>query len=198
MLTIEEIKKELDAGNTVELECIDKHGLKKEHYGYGLLLRLDRFIVSNLNGEDIFFNDSLVGLSENHLKHFRIKRPVPTFDDLVDIAVQAAKDGVIVIRRFHSSFLDFEKFGTTKHADNVEVLDSSDAKDIKDAIEFIESLYTETFVIDSVQFPDLKVGGKFVQNGVEWELNEERVKIIENTPFFLLKGATVTQSRGEK
>lgn len=138
---------------------------------------------------------------------------VGSFDDLIDVAIQAVKDDVIVIRKFHSSLLNFEKIGETNHASDVEITRSSKAREIQDAIDFIKSLYMETFVIESED--DLHsitkvnevalLNGEIVNfRGLSSEDADVKMylfdycsnKYIISMPFIAIKGATVTQQKG--
>lgn len=124
---------------------------------------------------------------------------VESFDDLIDVAIQAVKDEVIVIRRFHSSLLNFEKIGETNHASDVEVTRSSRVGKIQDAIDFIKSLYTETFVIeDNEDMSELKIGDKFDQNGTEIVIDKYMIDKLKHVPLFLIIGAKVTRQKGNK
>ena len=142
---------------------------------------------------------------------------VESFDDLIDVAIQAVKDDVIVIRRFHSSLLNFEKIGETNHASDVEVTRSSGVGKIQDAIDFIRSLYIETFVIDSEadiektkpqSEGDLSNGVSFLVKSAEKCHVRGKGLLVEftrdkknfNTRLYLdeLKGATITQKKDIK
>ena len=212
MLTIEEIKKELDAGREVELECVDIDGFKsscKENKGFFNqldVLTLRALSVNKVGGFTISFEvdgGKTIYISEENYKYFRIKRPAPNFDDLIDVAVKAVRDGEIYKFEFVQSLGDTD----------IIFLDISEGERRKfthdqaqDGIDFINSLYTETFVIE--QENDLiktKVGatGKLL-NGEEFTIVEAYcrgyVAVDEckyYLPFFVFKGATVTQKRGE-
>ena len=126
----------------------------------------------------------------------RIKEP--TFNDLIDVAVQAKKDGVISSQLMIMS-------------DSIHLFDSSKLpisftdKSINKGIKYIKSLYTETFVIERES--DMKkikgsaesimlVNGEDVGSNIIIH-NDEPHFFFDNAVvpavFKLLKGATVTQ-----
>ncbi|UNM95900.1 hypothetical protein MMG00_11965 [Ignatzschineria rhizosphaerae] len=204
MLTIEEIKKELAAGREVELECIDTEGfLGKESNTYlgwrKFILSLDRIIATSrsYNDDASMLKDARgMCITDSQLKYFRIKRPAPTFDDLIDSAANAIKKKLIVNLYIGPHYIEFD-FNEHSHA--------YDMQEAKRGIDFINSLYTETFVIESVD-DTLKIdtsGGEIIKitlaNGevLSGDYLDCLCDISDGFRFKILKGATVTQRRGE-
>ena len=125
----------------------------------------------------------------------------PTFNDLIDAAAQAFKDGALAKVTMMSEGLIY----LTTH--DIRVKSVSD--DIPSSgIDFIKSLYTETFVIESEENTDkidvFKCPRFELKNGVRGTIqkcfnNKEFSVQFEdkswgNIGFMVLKGATVTQS----
>lgn len=211
MLTIEEIKKELDAGENVELECIDEDGFKGAYRRNNEILNAGNIVISSAKvGKNGFVltdgNNSLI--YEEELKYFRIKRPTPTFDDLIDVAVKAAIDGVLAIKQLDEECLSVVSRDGKKTFERWR--SESSYKDTCKFIDFINSLYTETFVIEDVSsFLKITEGiqslvlanGCDITNRVYFDDCNLRFKdgwgdSITLT-FDILKGAIVTQKRGE-
>ena len=135
-----------------------------------------------------------------------LERGEPTFFDLIDRVVQAAKDGVLVVNTIRTTEVSAEDVDgyliKCAYAD-----DSVD--EIKEYIDWVKSLYTKTFVIESRE--DMyRIGDEYeivLSNG---EDIGSIVTISDDTPYFeydgrltpvpyaVLKGATVTQTRGNQ
>ncbi|MGL4675290.1 MAG: hypothetical protein ACRCXK_10550, partial [Wohlfahrtiimonas sp.] len=157
MLKIEDVK----VGD--ELVCIDVTVFIKSDRNNAVLIRLnpsDTFVVKRL--EDGFLcvdeakddDDYHSGyIDSEEFKCFKKKEQSQyTFDDLIDVAVQAVKDGLIIcddLKRFSISFSV-----AWNEDDGYELASHHDQKYIDDAIDFIQSLYKETFVIECEE--DLK------------------------------------------
>lgn len=210
---IKEIRKRWEAGERVKLECVDRNGLlninkNKAFQGVNKeLLRNEELIVTGICIEHGFvsINGDDYRLLEKELKYFSIKRPDPTFDDLVDTAIKAARDGVAIITHLEIDSIMIESINYNSLSP-IEIY-RGDELEIKEAIDWVNSLYTETFVIES----DSDI--ERLQDGAEITLaNNERgifsvigeLKFITNTKtnnvimglnIFFLKGATVTQKR---
>lgn len=212
MLTIEEIKKELEAGNTVELECIDEMGFISRHEcnveNNEIILNQGRLTIATVcnDTDSVILKGNINPDISNtihfeELQYFRIKRPTLTFNDLIDVAVQAFKDSVIFE-------LDLEKDGICFKAKNLDMDICQDSVEI--GIETINSLYTETFVIEyASDMERIKRTAIIVlENGcevcAESDCLHHGVNYIQTTyggmnfnlSFVSLKGATVTQKRG--
>lgn len=217
MLTIEETKKALDAGEIVYLE----HNVRGKALNELYFLELEKLEVGyvniNENGlrDGVYIKDgsghvrnSSYFIPKEELKYFRIKRPAPTFHDLIDVATQALKDGLL-------SKLDIIEGnsigGTVKEGlSNVLHFHTGIATDIQSRIDFIKSLYTETFTIEhESDIVKIKLGDLItLENGNEvWaESNclNHNVNFIQatyggnnfNLSYLSLKGATVTKKRG--
>lgn len=239
MLDIEEIKKRLEAGEVVELECIDLSKFLTEELN--CKTRYNKKCMAEFNSlvdeasdagvtmEDGFFID------EEELKFFRIveAKPTitasythtgvtsgiettaseskPTFDDLIDVAVQAVKDEVVAITILESDYIEMNNVDGDLSVRSFYA--SEGVEIVKSALDWINSLYTETFVIDD--YKDIKRIKKEADINLA---NELKVKAYDE-PFrhdegwkvrcangqqsgildiFALKGATVTQKRGKQ
>lgn len=158
----------------------------------------DRYFEGMCDGLDLAIQeiDKFIGADSDEV----------TLDNLIDVAVQAVRDGKIEIHHFHKDHIEYAVIG-----DAGTDAWRSDCKDeIEDHIEYIKSLYTETFVIESEDdIERVKRGAKIVlSNGSEFiaELVTQlsRGRVIDSTlgyidqtyGLFILKGATVTQKRG--
>lgn len=226
MLDIKEIKRKLK-GSRVFLKCINKEEFISKNEVNREILALKEIEVLYYQEEDCDFFGGLqlkvsksfledkdlnidnMFIMNNEIEYFEIiegsphLEDNPTFDDLIDVAVKAYKDGKI------------DRVKITKGVSGGGgVLINGDRQFTSsrptDGINFINSLYTETFVIK--EFSDTKIlksGAKAVLgNGEEvifsnkcgvddalwFEYNDYHSTII---PFIALKGATVTQKRGE-
>lgn len=189
--------------------------------------KLSSFIVNDMDCSDKIGNALYLGLNmtyhaiENEIKGINemidessvVEQEVEGikkvgFDDLIDVAVQAMKDDRLYFRFLSNDQISFSVDNTEEGRINI-LKDSCDDKDLQDAINFVNSLHTETFAIE--KFSDtkrLKSGAKAVLgNGEEvifsnrcgvddalwFEYNDCHSTII---PFIALKGATVTQQKG--
>lgn len=203
MLAIEEIKKELDTGSTVELECIDRDGFIGEHGINRSILETEKMIVKEIVLAGIKLTNDTPGIYTKELKYFRIKRSTPTFNDLIDVAVQAYKDKLIKRVNLNGDDLNVN----FKAEDCLVGFNTSNSKEgsyqFQEYINDIKSLYKETFVIEGNE--DMKA--LFAKNeSIEiTALNKsvftyddlgDLLAIDDKNLFKLLKGATVTQKRG--
>lgn len=206
----------LERGERVELECINPDGFARHGYvnerllihgkmnigGYyedEFSLRLDDEELDSLNicRAQAYINDY-------ELEYFKIKESKRNFNDLIDVAVQAMKDGIIYFRFLSDAQISFS---TSSGEDAATFKVTDGAEGISEAIYLINSLYTETFVIKSEE--DLN---KLKTNAVVTLKNNEEI-VFSNKfedgfffdidsfnsttiPFIALKGATVTQKRG--
>lgn len=140
---INEIKRRLNAGETVELECVDRN-----RFSESLLQRtsnrdISEIVVESVNDKtQMLVLESGVRLLFTELRYFKIKEQVKTFNDLIDVAVKARKDDHIGSLTIHPLNIAFKWGGEDKLFDLNEVCEG---------ISFFESLYTETFVIESVK-----------------------------------------------
>lgn len=221
MMTIEEIKKGLDAGETVELECVDTDmycAIDNDFKDEREVIARSSLIIASIIGQGDYqglrIEDCRYCLPQEDLKHFRIKRPAPTFDDLIDIAAKAVKDGVIFSAEIFESaiyiYLDSSAYDFCKSSLSIINDLDSDMKRIPEVIDKINSLYTETFVIEHASdIENIKENAVIrLQNGnevcAESNCLHHHVNFIQTTyggnnfhlSFISLKGATVTQKRG--
>lgn len=207
MLTIEEIKKALDTGNAVGLECVDADMYCRTDSAFKHereVIARSSLVITSIIGQGDFkalmISSCRYCIPENDLKHFLIKRPAPTFDDLIGAAVKAHKDLVVITFKLDGACLYVTHKGNTYgwSKDNP-----------GDGIDFINSLYTETFTVqgeDDIKRikPEAKAA---LANGVEIWVKEangsEHINACEinssisiTLNILALKGATVTQKRG--
>ena len=181
----------------VELVCIDREEFLSDdpyyEYSNSTMLYFNKIIVDSVVGRFINIKDPLgyrdFTITDYELRYFKIKEP--TFNELIDVAVQAVKDGVIDIKTL---CMDSIRFTPRDETDNVATYFDDE---YADSFDYIKSLYTETFTIEEHRFPELKVGGIFTQNGNDVVLDADRIDAIMNTPLFLIKGAKVTQKKGK-
>ena len=200
----------LDRGERVELELADKAGFIEQGASHHVADGLQRGIntVCSVDGDNNVvirasgLDDILLAQNDCYLKYFKIKEPIYTFNDLIDVVVQAYKDGVIP-----SLELGSEMGVRSVRCLASAILDEWD--DYSNGVNNIKSLYTETFVIESKE--DMyRIGDEYeivLSNG---EDIGSIVTISDDTPYFeydgrltpvpyaVLKGATVTQKRGNQ
>lgn len=222
---IEEIKRKLK-GNRVFLKCINKEefiskdevnreilNLEEIEVQYYLEEDSDFFGGLQLIASESFLEDKglVIGdmfISNNEIEYFEIiESPYikdnPTFNDLIDTAVQANKDKVLPHIELRENEIYLYKFGIVKDDVSCDVF--------ANAISDINSLYIETFVIESEE--DIKPFRNLVESIVlangEDIIND--VMFHRGRPYFtkgdgngafevgfnILKGATVTQKRGK-
>lgn len=210
MLDIKEIEGKLKNGENVDLECVNIDGLLgvnksdsnewKSELAKGFV-RVAWAEKSTGTIRIISSGEFGLFLTCEDLKFFRIKEESPyiedntTFNDLIDVAVQAMKEGKLYFRFLSDEQVSFST--DNKEEGRINVLKRScDKKELQDAIDHINSLYTETFVIESLSdIEKIKLKAKFYQNGYEYEIDQRRLNSLQDCKLFLLKGATVTQRR---
>ena len=203
----------LERGERVELVCTDRDAFidsDPEFYEMNSsMCRFDYLVVNKASKFDCVMVSSpdmlhSFALMDSDLRYFKIKGP--TFNDLIDIAVQAVKDGVIDIKTL---CMDSIRFTPRDETDNVATYFGDE---YADGFDYIKSLYTETFVIESEENTDkidvFKCPRFELKNGVRGTIqkcfnNKEFSVQFEdkswgNIAFMVLKGATVTQKRGNQ
>ena len=148
-------------------------------------------------------------LVKDDLMFFKLTGIVPTLYRVIDVALDAVKNGVAVVTHLKTDEIVIESVDYNDESP-MEVFKDDSLEKFQDAIEWIGSLYTETFVINDVSdVLNCKRGARLVfSNGVDSEFLESyfgglRAEILFldsgkccNVPIELLKGATVTQKRG--
>lgn len=198
----------LDRGEYVELECIDKDGFINSSGGW-YKTENEKILSHVLTVERcVQYVDAIEiagcahSILDSELKYFKIKEPEYTFDDLIDVAVQAAKDGILHVREITSDSLRFSKVdglrGNSYYYCSSKYLGG---------IEHIKSLYFESFIIESEE--DMcRISGECEIVLTNGESIGSIVTISNGTPYFeydgrltpvpyaVLKGASVTQKRG--
>lgn len=210
---IEEIKKRLNAGETVVLECVDRVSFQQgNEFNKSIFRKGSDLIVDFMDDDgDVKVkdqNDTDRGyIWCGELKYFKIKEEPPTFNDLIDVAAQAVKDDKIWLQFLSNDELSFYIEGCDSA---IRYVARRNHKRISKEIDFIKSLYTETFVIES-EGDILKINdGATVElsNGNSGSVLhvDKHYKTIQFAKeekhwgalgIFILKGATVTQKRGE-
>lgn len=185
-----------------DLECIDdNYAFKTFRNKIGLELKVTRIYEQAFKLGDYVFNSS-------DIKYFKKKEQSQyTFDDLIDIAYRAYRDGVfseISIDKssfttigcigWHQYFL--RDRGVIRCHKGVDIVESIDL-----TVAFIQSLYKETFVIESIEQmnkitfkQDAKItlsNGEVLHESVICSLS----KFDNDVAFCVLKGATVEQKR---
>lgn len=210
---IEEIRKEMRLKNEVFLECIDEEGFLNPLDCAGNkeinreILSQKQFKVSHTAIDDTVYlcgelaDGSCNCINSDELKYFRIKRQdsqEPSFSDLIDVAVQALKDGILMeleIRedRFISGAIK-EGLSPTRHFST-----GSQSGGIAERIQFIRNLYTESFTIE-VEDDIIRINEDaktVMMNGHKFHGNEfkEFASSDIKTLFSLLKGSMVTQKK---
>ncbi|WP_077929246.1 hypothetical protein [Wohlfahrtiimonas populi] len=205
MLKIEDVK----AGD--KLECIDRDGYVNQDNGYGRIRKQilkGPIVVFEITKNGVSLTRSGLQIPLDSLKYFKKKEQSQqyTFDDLIDVATKAFKDRAIF------------SVGITICAVSIKLHDKSEEvftiADIDEGIEFIQSLYKETFVIECEE--DIKrikvdstitlANGNIIKvkelcrYGVEYSnlsivYRDENYHVIIHT-ILELKGATVEQERG--
>ena len=208
---INKIREMLDRGERVQLELADKKGFIEKGADYrvadGLQSGINTVCEIDSNNNVVVrasgLNDMLLVQDDGYLKYFKIKEPEYTFNDLIDAAAQAFKDGALAKVTMMSEGLIY----LTTH--DIRVKSVSD--DIPSSgIDFIKSLYTETFVIESEEdikrvkkgaVVTLANGNAFdvalsTQLGRGWVLDTKTNELDQYQTYciFVLAGATVTQS----
>lgn len=199
----------LERGERVELECVHGNAIATS---YAEALSGNQAVVSHLLDDKIIFENSFF-IYEGELEHFKIKETEYTFNDLIDVAVQAYKDGYIRLMRLDNDVLDI-----SYNIDGDGLCGFLTSKTEESGYQFgqyirdINSLYTETFVIESEENTNkidvFKCPRFELKNGVRGTIqkcfnNKEFSVQFEdkswgNIGFMVLKGATVTQKRGER
>lgn len=135
----------------------------------------------------------------NDLAYFKKKEQSQnTFDDLIDVAVQAYKDGIL-------SGLSLDNVGTRKVSCWSEGFSDhafDQLNDYKRIIDSINALYSETFTIDQSNdnLQRVKVGAtiKNHPSGSPFVLeNQDAIDDLYDAPYWLTNGLIVEQSRND-
>lgn len=210
---INEIRRRLEAGEKVELECTERSLFLNVNDGVvfdeNLEILESGLVVDRVSRSTISLLDCPHPIMFDEVQYFRIKEHSPTFDDLVDVVVQAAKDGLLEINMLNSEFItasipgDHDSSFVTCWRTKQEVFESS--------INKVKSLYTETFVIEGEEDMlriksnaeiTLTNGEKITSAGIINNLlsyfssNEDGEDTRNNyVEFTFIKGATVTQRK---
>lgn len=217
MLDIKEVERRLKDDIKVELECVDALAFTKSHNDANREILDSGLLVELVDQGSIYIRGSDYNIIKSEYKYFRIKEDSPyiegktTFDDLIDVAVKAVRDG------------ELHKFTFNKCLSNKDIIWLYTYKDeskhfmhdqAQCGIDFINSLYTETFVIDDIDDlrrieigadGELSNGSKFEVDsvstiGLDWinvRFIESKSLSPETLGIEVLKGATVTQKRGK-
>lgn len=196
------IREMLNNGDSVTLICVNKEGFAPFPNSYNdEILRLGELGVSLVTESGGVVLKNGLTITKAELRFFEIKEKELTLDDLIDVIAKALKDGV----EFGS--VEFIRNGLLFDRFHDDVILPSDKYGIEKAIEWIESLYTETFVFESKEDWDriarLPVESIVLANGEDiisdvWIDEEDALRwrgIGQLVKFKVMKGATVTQRR---
>lgn len=215
----------IERSKEVELICVNPEGFTSHGHVNERLLNYGKFIIKGYSKDEHNYDYSQFSLhldddelrllnicrdqayiNEFELEYFKIKDPEYTFNDLIDVAVQAAKDGFVTIYLLGDSNLIIKGSDSDIFHN---IFKNDDEQLFKDCIALINSLYTETFVIETEE--DIKKvveGAKVVMaNGVEVTACKRIAHLPAITLCYqpckdshiqylwieALKGATVTQ-----
>lgn len=203
-----EMKEELEVKEDVSSECVDrdKHLNPEEKW------HDSRRTIQNLYGinkDTLELNKTRRITPYSQFKRFRIvevKEDVKTseFDVVVDSAFKALKDGVVMEIGLNNGVLMIQngQASVRKCISKSDVAQNGACK----YIEYIDSLYAETFVIESedhIKMVKLKASVKLT-NGNEFIVDNATNEFLtpstsfEKLTILTLKGATVTQQKGNK
>lgn len=210
---INEIKRRLENGEKVELECIEEVKFLNVNEGTrtneNMKILESGLAVEMVGGNNIYLFGCAPPIMRNEIQFFKIKEPKTTFDDLIDVALQAGKDGVLIGVR-----VDFDgvrclrvEYSSGEHVD--QIFDYHD--DYSEYVERIKSRYTETFVIESEEdIKKFRLGAESIVLSNGEDIIDD-VMFHRNEPYFtnggvsavkvgfnVLKGATVTQRKSKK
>ncbi|NLD08911.1 MAG: hypothetical protein GX667_04885 [Xanthomonadaceae bacterium] len=202
---IDRIKEMLEREERVALDFVDRHAfLNQDHeneYDREAVAAIAKssLVVKSIlgGGAALVLEDDRYCIPEKDYKYFKIKEP--TFNDLIDVAVQAVKDGVIDIKTL---CMDSIRFTPIYDTDNVATYFDDE---YADGFDYIKSLYTETFVIESEEdILNVKDEAEILFLNGEKGIFADSTKdghygfilianVVHRIPFPLLKGATVIQ-----
>ena len=216
---INEIREILKDGYGAIIELVDREGIIDKGIFYTLYYRAlgkhnsltvvreekDRLILKEKNK----VNGMPLSLPKDSLHIFKLTGIVPTLYRVIDVALDAVKNGVAVITHLKTDEIVIESINYDDKSP-MEVFKDDSLEKFQDAIEWIGSLYIRNLVIenesdvlmaktgDQIKFSN-GATGFFIEamesglNGVfayiSFDNNELRI------PFCLLKGATITQNR---
>lgn len=192
-----------------DLECGKRYGSKTFVSGSqgmkkGVFLEIFS-LKPDCIGNDIFlYSKEMIDISKSLKRsdYFKKKEQTQyTFNDLIDVVVQAVKDKVI-----NGANIRLHEIGFMHNKTHYKLMP---AFDCKEQIDFIQSLYKETFVIECEDDVNrvkkgaeitLSNGNKsIVARSIVNRTNGNRMLEIKGCHYFLqfftLKGATVEQDR---
>lgn len=213
---INEIKRRLDAGKKVELECMDRDGFVSNEINRTanmLILNQESLIVQVVHEEveRVVLEGVISPVTSNtinfdELKFFKIKEQ--NFDDLVDKAIKAVRDYVAIITHLELDNITIESINYDLLSP-IEIYRKDEFEKIQKAINWVDSLYTETFVIECEEdIKKIRDGAEIVLannergtfntvSGLRSITNKKTGTEVMGLNIFWLKGATVTQKRGK-
>lgn len=195
---VNNIREMLNNGDSVTLICVNKEEFAPVHRSYNEdVLRSGGLEVSSVNESGGVVLKNGLTITKSELRFFEIKECGITFDELVDIAVQAWKDGIVeelILNDFMSIATIEDRYDFAK----------GQTFGVSDTINKIKSLYNESFTIECEDdLRRLKEGARVCLS------NKEEVTFIHkykdalffsdeslnalSLPLIALKGATVTQ-----
>lgn len=192
-----------------ELVCVDCDYFKdKALNSNGSQDIKDALSVVSIDPVILLKNENTVlTIFNSEIKYFK-KKEQPTFNDLIDVAVQAFKDKVLYNLNVRGNYIEFNiTQGYTAYFDDTY---------IEGGIEEIQALYKETFVIneisdiqsirkkakitlingfESIAYTDAyqSTGSLVVDLITHYGYTDQ--SIVKYADFYILKGATVEQER---
>lgn len=164
-----------------ELVCIDLKSMEKAWENASDLWRkakIDVLKISHINVEGglVHFQDGKFYLERHELKYFKKKEQSQyTFDDLIDVSTKAFKDGVLYQSNLVKGRLDYK---ADFNDEQTTVFDDANYN-FESHINFIQSLYKETFVIEREE--DIKR----IKAGAKITLNNGNLLTVKNTYFIV-------------
>lgn len=190
MLNIEDVK----VGD--ELVCIDRDGFNDSHRHNSTLTE---FKVCKVGDLGVCINDGDWIIEIEELKHFKKKEQSQyAFDDLIDVAKKAVRDGVLQSFTFGRDLKDLDLISVVSIDNRKHIFNYQSTKS---GIKHIQSLYKETFVIETVADAlrvDYQRSVVLLQSGEKLVLKDH--KSLNSMPaslfYRIFKGATVEQERG--
>ncbi len=216
---INEIREILKDGYSASLELVDREEIRGTGILYTLYHRtLSKFgknnsltVVKEENAHLILEEEvdgMPIKLPKDVLHLFKLTGIVPTLYKVIDVALLAVKNGVAVITHLKADEIVIESIDYDSKSP-FEVFKDDPLEKFQDAIEWIGSLYTETFVIESEEdIKKLKSSAKVVLSNGEEIIFSNKSEADESLwfeynnfhsatiPYIAIKGATVTQKRG--
>ena len=215
---INEIREILKDGYGARLELVDREeirgtGILYTHYHSALSKYGKNSSLTVIKEENahLILEEEVDGmpikLPKDVLHLFKLTGIVPTLYRVIDVALDAVKNGVAVITHLKADEIVIESIDYDSKSP-FEVFKDDPLEKFQDAIEWIGSLYTETFVIESdsdierlqdgaeITLSNNERGVFNIIGGLRSITNLKTNDVVMGLNIFFLKGATVIQKRG--